>query len=190
MFHSPPFATLAGYWSVTSSGFPHSEIPGSKLVSSSPRLIAAFRVLHRLLTPRHPPCALFSLTTVMSTPKVRSPSSARLVNGPVTDATNLVAALLAPLNSIQRSNFDRFSFQRALPPAVACRSLVICGAERPRTVDLRLAKPALSQLSYSPGRSQRRGRPVGLPSVGLGRFELPTSRLSAVRSNQLSYRPR
>ena len=30
----------------------------------------------------------------------------------------------------------------------------------------------------------------GVPSVGLGRFELPTSRLSGVRSNQLSYRPR
>jgi hypothetical protein len=27
------------------------------------------------------------------------------------------------------------------------------------------------------------------PMVGLGRFELPTSRLSGVRSNQLSYRP-
>ena len=26
--------------------------------------------------------------------------------------------------------------------------------------------------------------------VGLGRLELPTSRLSGVRSNQLSYRPR
>ena len=26
--------------------------------------------------------------------------------------------------------------------------------------------------------------------VGLGRFELPTSRLSSARSNQLSYRPR
>ena len=28
-----------------------------------------------------------------------------------------------------------------------------------------------------------------LEMVGLGRFELPTSRLSGVRSNQLSYRP-
>jgi hypothetical protein len=26
--------------------------------------------------------------------------------------------------------------------------------------------------------------------VGLGRFELPTSRLSSARSNQLSYRPK
>ena len=42
-------------------GFPHSEIPGSKLVRSSPGLIAAYHVLHRLLAPRHPPNALLSL---------------------------------------------------------------------------------------------------------------------------------
>src|SRR3546814_12742127 len=39
-------------------GLPHSEIPGSKLVRSSPRLFAAYHVLHRLLVPRHPPNAL------------------------------------------------------------------------------------------------------------------------------------
>jgi hypothetical protein len=42
-------------------GFPHSEIPGSKLVRSSPRLIAAYHVLHRLSAPRHPPNALIAL---------------------------------------------------------------------------------------------------------------------------------
>ena len=45
-----------------SAGFPHSEIPGSKLMCSSPRLIAACHVLHRLSMPRHSPCALSSLT--------------------------------------------------------------------------------------------------------------------------------
>ena len=61
------------------------------------------------------------------------------------------------------------------------------GADRDRTDDLRLAKPALSQLSYSP---IWQDMPVGrLEVVGLGRFELPTSRLSGGRSNQLSYRP-
>ena len=30
---------------------------------NSPRIIADFHALHRLLTPRHPPCALSSLTT-------------------------------------------------------------------------------------------------------------------------------
>src|SRR5271155_3932836 len=42
-------------------GFPHSEIRGSKLVRSSPRLIAAYHVLHRLSAPRHPPDTLKTL---------------------------------------------------------------------------------------------------------------------------------
>ena len=42
-------------------GFPHSEICGSKLICSSPQLIAACRVLLRLLMPRHSPCALIRL---------------------------------------------------------------------------------------------------------------------------------
>ena len=56
------------------------------------------------------------------------------------------------------------------------------GAGRDRTDDLRLAKAALPQLSYSPVVEIE-----GL--VGLSGFEPLTSRLSAVRSNQLSYRP-
>src|SRR5210317_1885683 len=47
---------------MNSTGFPHSEISGSKPVSGSPKLIAAFHVLHRLPIPRHPPSALSSLT--------------------------------------------------------------------------------------------------------------------------------
>ena len=47
-----------------SAGFPHSEICGSKLICSSPQLIAACHVLLRLLMPRHSPCALSSLTFV------------------------------------------------------------------------------------------------------------------------------
>ena len=57
-----------------------------------------------------------------------------------------------------------------------------------RTRSLRLAKPALSQLSYIPETGPgRQSRPSGM--VGLGGLEPPTSRLSGVRSNQLSYRP-
>jgi hypothetical protein len=92
------------------------------------------------------------------------------------------------------------------------------GARRDRTDDLKLAKLALSQLSYGPilakpaaspfgppgpqgrpaaravaresqgdGRRRRRLRPPRM--VGLGRLERPTSPLSGVRSNHLSYRP-
>ena len=48
---------------MTLAGFPHSEISGSTPVYDSPELIAVNHVLHRLLTPRHPSCALSSLTT-------------------------------------------------------------------------------------------------------------------------------
>ena len=67
MVHFPGFARTR-LWiqravsEVYSEGFPHSEIPGSKGASPSPRLIAGSRVLHRRLAPRHPPYALSSLT--------------------------------------------------------------------------------------------------------------------------------
>ena len=63
--HRVPFLTL---WigvrmaEVCSAGFPHSEISGSMGICPSPKLIAAYHVFHRLLVPRHPPCALSSLT--------------------------------------------------------------------------------------------------------------------------------
>ena len=89
---------------------------------------------------------------------------------------------------------------------------------RDRTADLLRAKQALSQLSYSPSKclgsdhnpSRDASKSVlteartidvctqhtrecsttgSADLVGLGRFELPTSPLSGVRSNQLSYRP-
>jgi hypothetical protein len=47
---------------VSLAGLPHSEIFGSKPACGSPKLIAAYRVLHRPRAPRHPPYALSSLT--------------------------------------------------------------------------------------------------------------------------------
>ena len=40
------------------AGLSHSEIFGSKVICTYPKLIAAYHVLHRLREPRHPPCAL------------------------------------------------------------------------------------------------------------------------------------
>jgi hypothetical protein len=69
---------------------------------------------------------------------------------------------------------------------------MIGGGERNRTDDLLLAKQALSQLSYTPLNQSyltqvaARGPRLSIRKklVGLGRLELPTSRLSGVRSNQ------
>ena len=64
-----------GVWihEVFSCGFPHSEICGSMDICSLPQLIAAYHVFHRLLVPRHPPCALLRLTSSQSAPLLFSP---------------------------------------------------------------------------------------------------------------------
>ena len=46
------------YLRITVSVFPHSEISGSKFTYNSPKHIVVCHVLHQLLMPRHPPCAL------------------------------------------------------------------------------------------------------------------------------------
>ena len=66
MFQFPGFPSIHyvfmyGYLDATLGGFPHSEICGSKVICTSPQLIAACHVLLRRLVPRHPPYALYSL---------------------------------------------------------------------------------------------------------------------------------
>jgi hypothetical protein len=92
----------------------------------------------------------------------------------------------------------------APPPQGILKELLLRGgARRDRTDDLMLAKHALYQLSYGPIQRHRpssqacrpdpfaKSKPPGshIYVVGPGRLELPTSRLSGVCSNQLSYRP-
>ena len=60
------FDSVNGSRAMKREGFPHSDIPGSKVVCASPGLIAACHVLRRLLEPRHSPCALSSLTKILS----------------------------------------------------------------------------------------------------------------------------
>ena len=66
--HRVPLHTLwIGVWMirVLRTGFPHSDICGSKIICISPQLFAAYHVFLRLLVPRHPPCALFCLISSM-----------------------------------------------------------------------------------------------------------------------------
>ena len=63
--------TLKGNNNKHSGGLPHSEIHGSKLILSSPWLIAEYHVFHRLLLPRHSPNALFALDLIQKKPDLR-----------------------------------------------------------------------------------------------------------------------
>ena len=64
-YHQPPYTFRRRQHPMTGARFPHSDIPGSTSVADSPRHIAGSHVLHRLLMPRHPPCALKNLATKM-----------------------------------------------------------------------------------------------------------------------------
>ena len=152
--------------------FPHSEIPGSQLVCSSPRLNAAYHVLHRLLTPRHPPSALSSLISVLDHTSTRPRFSFRASpSGSPTFGWSFSAFIQYVSLDCQRSNREcgrHLRLEDLLPSrcqrcmecdgfecelrtgAPARLSLAPGGADRDRTGDPRLAKPMLSQLSYNP----------------------------------------
>ena len=56
-----PMDSVQGTRALPRVGFPIRKSPDQRLFSVSPGLIAAVHVLHRLLMPRHPPCALIHL---------------------------------------------------------------------------------------------------------------------------------
>ncbi len=77
MFQFPKFASIPYIFRyrylLIEVGFPIRKSPDHNLFADSPKLIADYHVLHRLLSPRHPPCALNSLDPI--TPKILDTSS-------------------------------------------------------------------------------------------------------------------
>jgi hypothetical protein len=76
---SPDYEFIRRYPEINRGGLSHSEIHGSTPVCGFPWLIATCYVLHRLLAPRHPPIALSSLITKL-TSGVSPESTQRNVN--------------------------------------------------------------------------------------------------------------
>ena len=89
--------------------------------------------------------------------------------------------LFLPLPFIKGTVPERTCFVYAVFK-VRTTTLVVNGDEGIRTLDPLLARQVLSQLSYTPERCSS-------ITMGLSGLEPPTSRLSGVRSNQLSYKP-
>ena len=67
-FPSIPYGFRHRYHPITDGGLPHSETCGSMSACDSPQHFGACPVLLRPLAPRHPPCALASLTCLQAFP--------------------------------------------------------------------------------------------------------------------------
>ena len=160
---------------------PYSGISGSTPVSGSPKLIATCYALHRPLTPRNPPQALKRLIKIYFLSYFKLYSIVKEHFAYKANTKFCIRTLL----KIQSRDDTVFR-----TPIAALFIIIyeIGGGDRDRTYDLLRARQALSRLSYTP-KNGISGSHFKKKVVGLDRFELSTSRLSGVRSNQLSYRP-
>ena len=66
MFQFSALALLSEWYTFSITGCPIRKSSDLTLVCSSPKLIAAYHVLHRLIDPRHPPYALICFKKVYS----------------------------------------------------------------------------------------------------------------------------
>ena len=143
MVHFPPLPSPAyvfsgRYSGMSQSGFPHSEIPGSKPACGSPRLIAACHVLHRLLAPRHSPYALSSLTKCSLHLTFHEYVVKKL---PIAE----YSVVKKPCRDVCRDVRRMFSANFACRDSRSRQN--VGGEYRDRTGDLLVANQALSQLS-------------------------------------------
>jgi hypothetical protein len=123
-------------------GFPHSEILGSMLACSSPRLIAACHVLHRLLAPRHPPYALSSLTIKLthSVPiHFESGPGRKLTKGLASLSSTSFKVLCAPLPNCS-SGSTHISQGASSPFHIALLSSKTCGFPRHANLEIRVTR--------------------------------------------------
>ena len=154
MFHFPSFASgtyvfSAGSRGFAAGGFPIRTSPGQSLLGGSPELIAACHVLHRLLTPGHPPCALIRLTTTQRMKNNSDAFTGSVVKDPGTRHCR---------RPYRKNPKTLRSMLSAYPAPVG-------GGERDRTDDLLVANQALSQLSYTPKKKPISYRPRDVPST-------------------------
>ena len=131
------------------TGFPIRKSSDHSLVADSPRLIAGSNVLHRLLVPRHPPCALINLATtidarvhyavlkIRAAPRQNPPHPRRAINGPARKQR------LSPVPSGPNSVLGKTTTAAAVPPLPEER----CTRRRCRRADPLASAP----LSCHPG---------------------------------------
>ena len=135
----------------SSAGFPHSDIHGSRPAFGSPWLFVDRYVLLRLPVPRHPPCALLSLTS----PPLSSRSAAflsrsnhaRITFGFFLFSQNYSCYPISFAFTFVSSSLSSFQGSRVGSPPLYCIGVSSVttngGLKWTRTIDLTLIRRAL-----------------------------------------------
>ena len=148
MVHFPGFASRSLLYSEADTPIllgillQDSEIPRSQPVCGSLGLIAAYHVLHRLPSPRHPPYALSSLTIKFAPLETPEGIPRGHFYGPFFTRRYLIVKDLSSRHMPEVKDSQ--------PEPLTSRTPGIGGGKRVRTADPLLAKQVLSQLSYTP----------------------------------------
>ena len=154
---------------MTPCGFPHSEICGSKVICTSPQLIAAYHVFLRLPVPRHSPCALFSLTVLSSDSSICQLEFCK--NCRFLSRTLSYSNIAVSLFSFQGATCSlNLSVQSAAPSHATLSRLIL-------------------RISAFHASWRQKNFFLKEEVVGSNGLEPSTSRLSGARSNHLSYEP-
>ena len=120
-FPSHAYFVQRGMTAYCAAGLPHSEIPGSMDICSSPRLFAACHVLRRLLMPRHSPCALSSLTCSSQSP-LRF-VSAGCLSASVENSARSLAPRFSPKTGFRRVKTEVAEVLSGLAPS--CQRILV-----------------------------------------------------------------
>ena len=141
-------------------GFPIRESTDHRLFSTSPWLIAAVHALHRLLVPRHPPCALLILTVITRSTRRRARGDTRYIG-----------------KTVQFSRTAQKGRRRDSPSvsqnSTACKPPTLSDARlRPDSVDIARTWPLIA-LRNAARRRTRRSNPGGFPRKEVIQPHLP-----------------
>ena len=161
-------------------GFPHSEISGSKPVRGSPKLIAAYHVLHRLSAPRHPPDTLMALDCSHRQSAFSFHAPDRQIGGELTLARK-DQFCFKRIRGSQRSSLDpRLVLEGPDSRANRRRALT----SRPRTTCFAPSGPRPNALPLHDVRYRKARTPTGRKTFQSRSFEAKTPRRRRSRMPQ------
>ena len=142
------------YPDMTRDRLPHSEISGSQRACHSPELIATCYVLHRLLSPRHPPCALSSLITNFRLVLLEKSARPNILSTVAVVTHNTVCNCQRTARCWRSAKLSADSLRLSDGLFGLSAPVKLVGAIGFEPMTLRLSSACSNQLSYAPNRAR------------------------------------